>query len=494
MRRKYFALFLLFILVTIISYSCSSQVEEEHTEQEIEKFKLVSEIKSDNNSPFYVNLNNYPSYRKNLPIGIFDSGTGGLTVLDAVIKMDRFDNRTHEQGSDGIPDFISEKFIYLGDRANMPYGRYPSEGKTDFLKELIIKDVRFLLSDKYFLNPEHKIPRGKKSPVKAVVIACNTATAYGFELIEQITERWGLDIKTLGIIESGAKEAVETTPLSEKEMIGIFATEGTCDSGGYVRALKKFCDKKNHKEIKVVQQPCFGLAGAIDGDPAYITYYPEKNREPEIYQGPGIGHPKYPIDLSLWKEYKFEHGSQLLVKKDKNKNIRKVEINSIGNYIKYYITSLVTKALKEQVDCIHSVILGCTHYALFKQEFKEHFFYLRSIDEKYKELIPKDLVIIDPAESEAANLYLHLRENNLFGKNKNQESQFFLSVPNPLLKELNFNSRGEFPIDYKYGRSINQSVFYVKRIPLTKDLLSSDLCFKLENHYPDLYRLLFGLY
>jgi len=89
---------------------------------------LISEISSGQKSPFYIDFSEYPRERDSLPIGVFDSGTGGLTVLNALIRLDAFDNRTHEHGSDGIPDFVSEKFIYLGDKANMPYGRYPSEG------------------------------------------------------------------------------------------------------------------------------------------------------------------------------------------------------------------------------------------------------------------------------------------------------------------------------------------------------------------------------
>lgn len=483
----------LVLLVVVFFGSCSSESwrEPKVLSSDLKKFNLVSEIKADPESPFYVDFNSFPSQQPSLPIGIFDSGTGGLTVLNAIIKMDKFDNQTHEQGSDGLPDFISEKFIYLGDRANMPYGRYPREGKTDFLQELIIKDVQFLFNDKYFLSPKDKIPLGEKSPVKAVVIACNTATAYGLELIQKVIKEWGLNIKTIGIIDAGAKKAAESYDIDKNGIIGVFATEGTCDSKGYIKSLRKYCSERNDRKVTVVQQPCFGLAGAIDGDPAYIDHEAVKVRGTEYYQGPGIGHQKYPIDLSLWEEYNFEQESCLLLKKDREGNIGKAELNSIENYIKYYVTSLVAKALEEEPESIHSVILGCTHYALFRQEFKNHFLYLRSIDQKYKKIIPKHLTIIDPAEAEAMSLYLYLKEKDLFGHNKNQESQFFISLPNPYLKTNQIDSRGEFPVDYKYGRFINQSLLYVKRIPLTKELLSEELVLKLKNNLPDLYQLLF---
>jgi glutamate racemase len=487
-------LLILFLLIIVFFSSCNPETgrESKALNPDLKKFKLISEIKSNPDSPFYVDFNKYPSQRESLPIGIFDSGTGGLTVLNAIIRMDQFDNQTHEKGSDGIPDFISEKFIYLGDRANMPYGRYPREGKTDFLQELIIKDVQFLLCDKYFLSSLDDKPMEKKSPVKAVVIACNTATAYGYELIQQVIREWDLDLKTIGIIDAGAKETVQSYDSNKDGIIGVFATEGTCDSEGYVRALRKYCSGSGH-QMMVVQQPCFGLAGAVDGDPAYVDPDQTKIRGPEYYQGPGMGHQNYPIDPSLWKEYNFEQGNSLLLNKDLKGNISEVELNSVENYIKYYVTSLAATALKEKAGCIHSVILGCTHYALFKQEFKNHFHYLRSIDEKYKEIIHKDLTIIDPAEAEAESLYLYLREKDLFGQNKNQESQFFLSLPNPCLKVNQINSRGEFPLEYKYSRLINQSCLYVKRIPLVPEMLSKDLAASLKRNLPDVYGLIFNL-
>src|SRR5687768_12730338 len=54
-----------------------------------------------------------------LPSGVFDSGIGGLTVLEAILKVDAFNNETLRPGADGKPDFAGERFIYLGDQANM---------------------------------------------------------------------------------------------------------------------------------------------------------------------------------------------------------------------------------------------------------------------------------------------------------------------------------------------------------------------------------------
>jgi hypothetical protein len=77
------------------------------------------------------------------PIGVFDSGTGGLTVLEAMLTLDAFNNKTGQPGSDGKPDFQSEYFQYLADQANMPYGNYAGEKKTKLLQEHVIKNIFF---------------------------------------------------------------------------------------------------------------------------------------------------------------------------------------------------------------------------------------------------------------------------------------------------------------------------------------------------------------
>ena len=82
---------------------------------------------------------------RDCPIGVFDSGIGGLSVLERILALDEFDNGTGAPGTDGMPDFAGEEFVYFGDQANMPYGRYDAAGKADFLRELVRRDARFLV-------------------------------------------------------------------------------------------------------------------------------------------------------------------------------------------------------------------------------------------------------------------------------------------------------------------------------------------------------------
>lgn len=461
------------------------------------KFRIISEIKLDKSSPFYIDFASFPQKRKALPIGVFDSGTGGLTVLSSILTLDKFNNKTHESGADGIPDFSPEYFVYLGDKANMPYGRYDSEGKSDFLRELIIKDVQFLLGRKYYDSPFDTRIKTDKKPVKAIVIACNTATAFGLDLIKKSLEEWESDMKVLGIIDAGSEAAVESllgSGTAEGETIGVFATEGTCATNGYPKSIKKyFLSLFQHKNIGIVQQAGFGLAAAIDGDINYIDPNADKVRGKEKYYGPGLDHPKYPIDVGRWEEYNFNSGNELLVRKDSNGNIVKIELNSAANYIKYHVTQMVVKmANKYPNRRLESVILGCTHYPFFEKEIMDHFIYLKHLNDTYDRIIPENLTLIDPALSLAIELYEYLSQNHLIGSGGNKKSEFYISVPNPYLAENQVNEAGEFPFSYKYGRSINSGFQFVKRVSFSSKWIKEDVLKRIEAKMPNIYKMIFS--
>ncbi len=432
-------------------------------------------------------FSHYPDEKSELPIGIFDSGTGGLTVLNAILKLDKFNNRDHSPGPDGVPDFQSEKFIFFADSANMPYGRYEAEGKADFLRELVIKNVRFLLENRYYRNPEAVQVQEDKEPVKAVVIACNTATAYGLELARSCLEKWNLDIPVIGIIEAGAAEAAaRIKSKSRNTVVGVFATQGTVTSEGYPRALNRQFRKNGRGGAAVIQQAGLGLAGAVDGDSSYIDPEAVQVRG-DVYQGPGLDHPEYPVLPGLWEAYNFDREG-LLMEEDTHGKMVAVELNSPVNYIRYYVTHMVQNCLgKFPGHTLRVIVLGCTHYPFFLEEFREHFRYLRSLNPDYAAVIAEDLRFVDPAESEAEALYQHLRQTKRFGNNSNDESRFFISVPNPHLTQNKVDAQGHFTFEYKYGREINQGKEYVKRVPLSMNRLPLEAAELIRRKMPAIY-------
>jgi glutamate racemase len=176
----------------------------------------------------------YPKVNdKTLPIGVFDSGTGGLTVLEAMLSLDAYNNTTGLPGADGKPDFKSEYFQYLADQANMPYGNYAAEHKTDLLKEHILKNMQ------YFLTPNNN-----KQAVKMIVLACNTATAYALSDIKQKFKADNINVPVIGVIDAGSKAALAYQAKNGKGTIGVFATAGTVASEGYPRTLQNMAKEK----------------------------------------------------------------------------------------------------------------------------------------------------------------------------------------------------------------------------------------------------------
>jgi glutamate racemase len=149
----------------------------------------------------------------NLPIGIFDSGVGGLTVLRHIRKQ--------------MPN---EPLFYVADRRHLPYGMK----SDDFIRTRSVAITEFLLSQ----------------PVKAVVVACNTATAAA---VQTLRERFELPI--IGM-EPGVKPAIER---SRNGIIGILATERTLGSGKFKMLLERHA---NDSELFI--KPCHGWIEHIE--------------------------------------------------------------------------------------------------------------------------------------------------------------------------------------------------------------------------------------
>lgn len=131
---------------------------------------------------------------KNAPIGVFDSGVGGLTVMKEIMHQ--------------IPN---EKIVYFGDTARVPYGNKSKDTVLRFSRQI----VRFL----------------KTQEVKAIVIACNTASAYALPDIEK-----EIDIPIIGVVRPGARVAASVT---QNGKVGVIATEGTISSHIYADYIKE---------------------------------------------------------------------------------------------------------------------------------------------------------------------------------------------------------------------------------------------------------------
>lgn len=484
------------LVLMLGSTGLSASIERSEPAFEQRAASLVELVKQGESELFTVPFDRYQAETRGLPIGVFDSGIGGLTVLAAILQLDAFDNVTHQPGPDGRPDFEHERFVYLGDQANMPYGNYPSEHKVDFLRELIIKDVVFLLGERYWLCATATRPRHDKPPVKAIVIACNTATAYGLEIVRAALKQWELPVHLVGVVQAGADGAIQAIAKGgETGTIAVLATVGTCRSKGYVRAIANSAAEAGIEPPVVIQQGCLGLAGAIEGDPSYITS--SDAAATTYYRGPAVRSEDAPIDPALFAQYSFE-SKGLLGDLDRPVTWR---LNSVENYIRYHTASLVQRYRRSGgSQPISTVILGCTHFPYQMDRIARSFGRLRNFrqpdgDEPYKSLIFEQLSFIDPAELTARQLYQALAGAGLL-INKSDESilatdEFYISVPNASVAGVKLAVSGGFTYQYKYGRVPGHfAVEYVKRVPMSSVNLSASIRESIKTRMPAVWKRL----
>ena len=144
--------------------------------------------------------------RKTAPIGVFDSGVGGLTVAREIMRH--------------LPN---EDIVYFGDTARVPYGSKSKDNIIRYSRQII----NFLMT----------------KGVKAIVIACNTASAQALDVVQK-----EYPIPIIGVVEPGARAALSVT---EAKKIGVIGTEGTVRSGMYEKVIQGI-----QEDVEVVTKAC----------------------------------------------------------------------------------------------------------------------------------------------------------------------------------------------------------------------------------------------
>jgi glutamate racemase len=210
------------------------------------------------------------------PIGVFDSGVGGLTVMKEIMHQ--------------LP---GENVLYLGDTARVPYGTRSAETVIRYSLEMV----------------DYLVRKG----IKLLVIACNTASAFALTAIKE-----RVDIPVIGVIDPGAKKAMETT---RSRKIGIIGTEGTIKSNSYVHAINALY---GNKPVVIKEH------GTI-----HFDRYFEANLD----------------DLTI-----FTKACPLFVPlAEEGWHSNEVAVLTAGHYLE--------GLKKEPID---TLVLGCTHYPLLK--------------------------------------------------------------------------------------------------------------------------------
>lgn len=482
------------LLTTPFSCREGSSSNQHVTHNELTKFEQV--MLNDTSSFYFIDAKNYISNNPEFPIGIFDSGTGGLAVLDVLIRADHYKNGTQENGSDGIPDFAAEQFIYLADQANMPYGNYYATNKSDLLVEHVLKDVQFLLGNKYYSSADAATYNTDKSKIKALVIACNTATAYAIDAIRSFLKAAQLDIPVFGVIDAGAKGVLSTFKKNESGTIGVFATVGTIASKGYERTIMQMkADLGYTGEIQLINQGGYGIAEAVDEENDYYNRAAKAPRE--NYRGPSLDHPDFKIDKSLFDVYNFDFDqNKMLCDSPDRDDCQIMQINSPENYVRYHLVSMLEKLRNTpNAQPLKAIILGCTHYPFLKKEIElvlnELYNYQSAGQYTYRQYMAEKIELVDPSENVAQELYSYLQGQNLDNKRGSlKNSQFFISVPNTINPNVQLDDNGRFTYDYKYGRNAGEIQEYVRVVPFSKDNIPAETADRLKTLIPSTFELI----
>ncbi|MBR5350865.1 MAG: aspartate/glutamate racemase family protein [Prevotella sp.] len=429
-------------------------------------------------SVHHIDFRNYPQTLQDMPIGVFDSGTGGFTVLEKILSQDRFNNQTGEEMPDGIPDFIHEDFEYLADQANMPYGRYDAEGKSDYLRELAVKDALFLLSNHYWKDAQEIAPTGKKRPVKIIVIACNTATAYGLEHIQNLLNESGCGVKVIGVVNAGAASTLASLKDKKETSIGVLATPGTISSNVYERTLRAMAPAD--MQLEIVNQPGYGFAEAVDEEKAFVNHSLEDFSED--YRGPVFGNGDNDINAHLLSAYGFDlDNGAAFIEYNAHGEAVKIQLNTADNYARYNLLGLFEQARKQGIrHPISRIILGCTHYPFTLETLKKHLDELKHYKDAdgnypYASLIADDCEFIDPAVNTAYECYKTLvADNNLRNDTVTGILEPYISVASSWLPADCLDNDGNLTYAFKYGREVGKEDLTTVCVPFSEKNVSSE--------------------
>ena len=483
--------YLAILSVAVLMLSCSTANKKS---AEVKLTPIMEKALNDKGSRFYADFEQFPADRKMLPIGVFDSGTGGLTVLEVMLSLDKMDNITGALKSDGIPDFAGENFQFLGDMANMPYGNYAAEHKEDFFQELVVKDALFLLGDKYYKNPMDKEPLGEKEKVKILVIACNTATAWGLDDISTMLEASGTGLKVIGVINAGVNALYDNLAADQEKntTVGVLATKGTIASNAYERTIRELQPLKKYEgNINVVNHACAGFAESVDQEKDFVNVSLTAPRAD--YRGPKMGRGDDDIKMELLPVYNFSFADNAILYEKAGDEYCEFQLNSAANYARFHLVTLLEKHRKSgNPTPMKNIILGCTHYPFLLDTLAKAVVELKEYKVNgqyvYRDLIAEDLQFIDPAVFTAIKCYQALREDkNLALRTVDSKVDAYISVPAYGLPAECTDETGNLTYNFKYGREYGTEDMTTVFVPMSRRYVSRENLARLEALVPYSY-------
>lgn len=449
---------------------------------------IAQKALGDSSSIYYADFPEYPRELSDLPIGIFDCSPDGFTVAERFLTADNFDNITGRSGSDGIADFGGEYFQILYDRANSPYGGYIDAGNPAFLKEQLIRNTLFLMSDRYYNLAVDEYQSGYKEPVKIVIVPSPVADYYALSDIQALLDRSGTGVKAVGVIESSIREALKGVDEDGNFCVGVLYSPEGVTSREYEAAIRKMAsDSGVTGRIQVFNQEGLGIEEALAGNPAYLDTSAKVSRSG--YAGPVTGISYNNINASLFDRYGFDTVGNALLFPAGGRNISGVQLNSVENYVRYHLVSMVERHRRSGSRVpISSIILADCGYdrlrGVMDRIMVELYNYRRGGIYLYRSSISPDFRFIDPAECAVSEAYRILREDgNLALRGTKSTLSPFITMPSSSVPADSLDSSGFFRETFLFGRVSGTEDVTTKAVPFTPRYIDAEELGEIEyNH------------
>lgn len=477
------------LLLSVLSVSCKMDTGKEDLAQ-IERKALY-----DTSSVFYGRFDRYPSDLSQLAIGVVDCSADGFSVLEKLLTADVYDNITGHHHADGIGDFAGENFQYLTDLANGPYVGYVMQDNWAYLHELLVKDALFLMGDSHYNLSVDDFKSGLKEQVKAIVYADDYMDMDGVDVLNRFLKRTGTGVVSVGVFRSAVEELAKSLNGKDEACVGILYPTDALNSREYELAVKEAAAAGGFSgTLQVYNQAAVGLSGAIRGEDKYLS--PNSRKPRNDYAGPVIGLSYNNIDLSLMDRYNFNPSENGLLYTLSGASYGTLQLNSLENYVRYHLVSMVERHRRSgNRTPISSILLVDYRYGelldVMEKVMKDLYDYKRDGIYLYHNSISRDFKFIVPLESTASALYALLRNSGILALSSTKsELRPFISVPAASLASEYADSTGALSPEFKFHRNTGTEYIYTKELPFAPRYLNNRTLISIETTTPLTYSLI----
>lgn len=356
-----------YIFICILCLLLFSRCGCNRDDQEIlPRLPIITEVLSDENSPWYIDRSAYPTYRSLLPVGVYGTDESCLSMLETLLELDAFDNITGDEGADGIKDFAGEYFSLIYRRI------IPDSVRIQTIRNL----ARLMQGDSTCM------------PAKILLITSDTVSITAMEDIGRLVEDSKLGIKAVSVLHEGnlymqsLLEKARETNKDKSGTIGVLAPGETILSGGYTSLSRN----------------------------AYVAV---QDFSPGIT--PSLDNPDYPIVNELIPAYFFNYSRAEITYRGSRYEPSFMQVLSTENKIRYCITSLVEQLRKGGRSPLKYLVLGEGSLVKYEGLIIESLNMLRNYrkDDQYvyRHLIEPIVEIIQPQKETAKLVYRILRDD-----------------------------------------------------------------------------------